>query len=84
MKLVRGIISGIIGVFITWLVSFIRPMPWTIGQAFIAVGVASFFAAGRCSRTRPGRIAQSVYVPPGRTRLVFRLRCSRSKGSTAS
>jgi uncharacterized protein YacL len=42
---ISGAIGAAIGILITWLVSFIFPTPWTIGQAFIAVGVASFFAA---------------------------------------
>lgn len=49
MKIVSAIVSGVIGVafgiLATWIVSLIVAPPWSLGQAFISVGIASFFAA---------------------------------------
>lgn len=43
--IINGVISVVIGLIITYLVSLIWPTPWTLSQAFVAVGSASFFAA---------------------------------------
>lgn len=40
-----GMIALMIGLLITFVVSYIWFPPWTLTQSFIAVGTASFFAA---------------------------------------
>jgi hypothetical protein len=40
-----GLLALIIGLVATWLASLAWPTPWTLGQAFVAVGIASFCAA---------------------------------------
>jgi ABC-type antimicrobial peptide transport system permease subunit len=48
-KVVGAVISGVIGagfgILFSWIASLIWPTPWTLGQAFIAVGIACFVAS---------------------------------------
>lgn len=43
---ISGPIGLIIGVVITAIIAAMLPTPWTIGQVLLAVGTASFCAAG--------------------------------------
>lgn len=42
---ISGLIGLVIGLAATYLASLIWPTPWSLGQAFIAVGITSFCAA---------------------------------------
>jgi hypothetical protein len=42
---VSGLIGTIVGLSATWIASLVWFPTWTLSQAMIAVGIASFFAA---------------------------------------
>lgn len=43
---ISGIVGLVIGLVITLLIAAFIPTPWNLGQVLLAVGAASFFAAG--------------------------------------
>jgi hypothetical protein len=56
MALLRGLFGLVVGLLTTFLASLIWPTPWTLNQAFVAIGVASFFAAFSAARSRMERV----------------------------
>jgi hypothetical protein len=43
--IVSGLISTAIAVVVTWVVSMLMPMPWSLAQTLVCVAIASFSGA---------------------------------------
>lgn len=43
--LLRGVIAVLLGLGITYVITFVRPTPWSLSEVLTAVGLASFCTA---------------------------------------